>query len=122
MFTSVNFEGRWGAVGCIPIWYWPFVPCGMVRVNENTGEILRDPKSGLAIQCKPNEVGEVVGVIVKGDPLREFDGYTDERASSSKVAYNVLKKGDTVFRTGKICTRHTKIVIQFTHMKRNLKG
>lgn len=79
----------------------------MVRVNENTGEILRNPKTGLAIQCKANELGEMVGVIVKGDPLREFDGYTDDKASSGKIAYNVLHKGDTVFRTGNL-TQHIK--------------
>ncbi|CAL8118521.1 unnamed protein product [Orchesella dallaii] len=103
--TLINFEGKWGAVGCIPIWYWPFVPCGMVKINEVNGEILRDPKTGLGIQCKPNEVGEMIGVIVRGDPLREFDGYTDEDASHSKIAHNVLSKGDTVFRTGDLIVR-----------------
>jgi len=72
----------------------------MVKINETNGEILRDPKTGLGIQCQPNEVGEMIGVIVRGDPLREFDGYTDENASYSKIAHNVLRKGDTVFRTG----------------------
>lgn len=100
----VNFEGKVGAVGAIPIWYFPVVPCGMVRLDD-TGDILRDPKTGLAIQCKPNELGEMVGVIVKGDPLREFDGYTDENASHGKIAHNVLRKGDTVFRTSDLFKR-----------------
>ena len=46
------------------------------------------------------EPGELVGKIVKGNPVREFDGYLDSKASSKKVITNVFKKGDQAFSTG----------------------
>ena len=46
------------------------------------------------------EAGELVGRIVVGDPLRQFDGYVCKKASDKKVAYDVFKKGDMAFLTG----------------------
>ena len=46
------------------------------------------------------EPGELVGKIVKGDPLREFDGYANQSATSKKVANDVFTKGDQAFLTG----------------------
>ena len=42
-----------------------------------------------------------MGKIVKGDPLREFDGYVNKDATAKKIAKNVFSKGDTAFLTGK---------------------
>ena len=39
--------------------------------------------------------------FIKGDPLREFDGYVDKGATSKKIARNVFTKGDSAFLTGK---------------------
>lgn len=47
------------------------------------------------------EPGELVGKIVKGEPLREFDGYADPEATKKKLTYDVFKKGDCYFLTGK---------------------
>ncbi len=47
-----------------------------------------------------DEPGQLVGKIVKGDPLREFDGYVSKDATSKKLCRNVFHKGDTVFLTG----------------------
>ena len=46
------------------------------------------------------EPGQLVGKIIKGDPLREFDGYADKSATSKKVAQDVFGHGDTAFLTG----------------------
>ena len=43
-----------------------------------------------------------MGKIIKGDPLREFDGYADKSATSKKIANDVFDKGDTAFLTGNI--------------------
>ena len=61
------------------------------------------------IRCGPNEPGELVGKIVKGDPLREFDGYADKKATAKKIASNVFTKGDSAFLTGKSC-KHRRVV------------
>ena len=52
------------------------------------------------------EPGLLVGKIVKGRPLREFDGYANPEATKKKIAHNVVKKGDCYFLTGELfyCT------------------
>lgn len=47
------------------------------------------------------EPGELVGKIVKGDALREFDGYVNKQATDKKVCPDVFKKGDIAFLTGR---------------------
>jgi len=42
----------------------------------------------------------LVGKIVKGDPLRQFDGYVCKDATDKKVAADVFRKGDMAFLTG----------------------
>ena len=44
----------------------------------------------------------MVGKIIKGDPLREFDGYVNKEASQKKITYDVFEKGDKAFMTGEI--------------------
>lgn len=46
------------------------------------------------------EPGELVGKIVKGDALREFDGYVNKQATDKKVCSDVFRKGDQAFLTG----------------------
>lgn len=46
---------------------------------------VRDPKTGLCISCEIGEVGELLGLIDPGDPLREFKGYTSKEATEKKV-------------------------------------
>lgn len=41
-----------------------------------------------------------MALINPGEITRDFGGYTDPAASQKKVISNVLKKGDTYFRTG----------------------
>ena len=48
------------------------------------------------------EPGLLVGKIVKGQPLREFDGYANPEATKKKIAHNVFKKGDCYFLTGEL--------------------
>ena len=48
------------------------------------------------------EPGQLVGRIVKGQPMREFDGYANSEATKKKIAHNVFKKGDCYFLTGEL--------------------
>lgn len=64
-----------GAVGFISR-IMPFIyPVTLIKVDELTGEPIRDPRTGLVIRCRPNEDGELVGRIVDNHPVREFQGY-----------------------------------------------
>ena len=60
-----------------------------------------DVYSLVEVMLFTDEPGELVGKIVKGDPLREFDGYVNKEATSKKIAHNVFTKGDSAFLTGK---------------------
>ena len=46
------------------------------------------------------EPGLLVGKINQQDPLRRFDGYANQDATSKKIAHNVFKKGDTAYLSG----------------------
>ncbi|ESP05040.1 hypothetical protein LOTGIDRAFT_205996 [Lottia gigantea] len=97
----INFENKVGAVGFLTR-ILPFLyPVTLIRVNEQTGEPLRD-RNGLCIFAKPGEAGELVGKIVKGNPLREFDGYANKSASQKKIVYDVYRRGDSGFLTGDV--------------------
>ena len=53
---------------------------------------------GFCIPCEPNEPGEFIGRIVRGDPVKDFTGYRDDAATRKKVLFNVFKPGDAYFR------------------------
>lgn len=44
----------------------------------------------------------LVGQINQQDPLRRFDGYVSESATTKKIAYNVLRKGDQAYLSGTV--------------------
>ncbi|XP_069783473.1 long-chain fatty acid transport protein 1-like isoform X6 [Narcine bancroftii] len=76
-------------------------PIHLVKVNEDTMELVRGPE-GLCVPCKPGEPGQLVGRINQQDPLRRFDGYANESTTSEKIAYNVFTKGDCAYLTGDV--------------------
>jgi solute carrier family 27 fatty acid transporter 1/4 len=95
-----NIDSTVGSVGFVPRLLYPLVHFKIIRVNEQTGEIIRDPKTGLAIICKPNESGEFVGTIIRNHIYKDFQGYVGSASSEQKIARNIFKAGDTVFRSG----------------------
>lgn len=48
----------------------------------------------------PGEPGLLVGQINQQDPLRRFDGYISESATSKKIAHSVFRKGDSAYLSG----------------------
>jgi len=104
----VNVTGKEGACGFvsqilpIPLLNL-FYPVSIIRVNEETGEAIRDA-NGLCIPCGPGESGEFVGKIIEQDPTRAFDGYANKDASEKKIIRDVFKKGDAAFASGDLLT------------------
>jgi solute carrier family 27 fatty acid transporter 1/4 len=101
-----NIENQVGAVGFINVLFPEFIidkllPLKLIKVDEATGEPLRD-ESGFCIQCPPNEPGEFIGKVVRGDPVKDFQGYRDPEATKKKVLENVFGQGDLYFRSGDI--------------------
>jgi len=96
----LNFDDKIGACGFIPLLLKSLFPLAILKLDNN-GEPIRDPKTGLYVKCKSGEAGELVGQIEKGHPFRDFKGYAgDEKANAKKILADVLKKGDSAFRTG----------------------
>ncbi len=74
--------------------------CTLVEYDQGEGEVVRDPKTGLCIECAPGKPGEAIAEM-KGRAAGSFDGYLGEKEQSEKkLLRNVFRKGDCWFRTG----------------------
>lgn len=95
-----NLEQREGAVGRVPPFLAHRFPVALVRITQD-GAIARDPQ-GRAMRCAPDEIGELLGGLTKAAQPRanNFPGYTNEDATSRKLAHNVFTEHDVWFRTG----------------------
>lgn len=72
-----------------------FVP---VEIDYETGEIIKDPKSGFAKRSPYNQGGEI---LVKLTNKELFPGYwNNSEATEKKFITNVFKKGDLYYRSG----------------------
>uniref|UniRef100_A0A669D2Q0 Long-chain-fatty-acid--CoA ligase n=1 Tax=Oreochromis niloticus TaxID=8128 RepID=A0A669D2Q0_ORENI len=97
--SLLNIDGKVGACGFNSRILPNFYPIRLVRVQQDSKELLRDSQ-GLCIPCEPGEPGMLVGHINHTDPLRRFDGYADQDATKKKVARNVFKMGDSAYVSG----------------------
>ena len=89
-----------GACGIVPPGFGFVYPIGIYKYDMDTGELVRDERTGMCIPAAANEPGELLGLIKQNDPSRRFDGYTDDKATQKKIATNVKKAGDSYFRSG----------------------
>uniref|UniRef100_V9KLE9 Arachidonate--CoA ligase n=1 Tax=Callorhinchus milii TaxID=7868 RepID=V9KLE9_CALMI len=96
-----NLDGTVGACGFNSRILPNIYPIRLVKVNEDTMELIRGPE-GLCVPCKPGEPGQLVGRINQKDPLRRFDGYANESATHKKIAYSVFRKGDSAYLSGDV--------------------
>lgn len=73
----------------------------IVRRDFETGELVRDPKTGLCILAEVNEPGEVVAKVDTSGGILVRHSYLDnEPATLEKVAKDVLTPGDEYTRIG----------------------
>lgn len=73
----------------------------IARVDAITEDIYRDPKTGMCVECQPDESGEFLMLIDSSKPSGDFQGYADNpEATQKKIAVDVFKKGDKWFRSG----------------------
>lgn len=71
---AVNIDNTIGAVGFIPHWLMWMVPAALIKVDEETMEPIRDPKTGLCIPCDIDEPGEFVVVTAGVYEIVNFQG------------------------------------------------
>ncbi|KAK6369414.1 hypothetical protein LTS17_009757 [Exophiala oligosperma] len=73
----------------------------IVRTDLETGELLRDPKTGFCLETRPGEIGESICRVTP--PVQRRHDYVGEGgndATQKKVLRNVFEKGDEFFRLG----------------------
>ncbi|XP_068234587.1 long-chain fatty acid transport protein 1-like isoform X4 [Palaemon carinicauda] len=97
----INMDGKPGAVGFVSVLFPKVYPVALLKIDEETKEIVRD-SNGMCVKCQPGEAGEFIGKIVKNDPVRDFHGYADEKATAKKIVRDVFVKGDCAFLSGDI--------------------
>lgn len=84
---------------CIPFICRLIYPVTIIKVNQLTGEAIRDHR-GLCIRAQPGETGEIVGKIIEDDPSRAYPGYASDEATKKKIIRNVFRHGDCSFMSG----------------------
>jgi fatty-acyl-CoA synthase len=96
-----NFDRKPGAVGRIPWFVAHKFPTAIVRFDIEKEQLIRDAQ-GFCIRCEPNEVGEVIGKILKdaSKPSTRFEGYASQAETEKKILRDVFETGDAWFRTG----------------------
>ena len=105
LFNLAKTPRARGAIGHMGFIFKQLGLCTLLKYNPETGEIIRDSKTGFCIECAPGEVGEAVGEM-KGRAAGSFDGYLgDKEQSEKKLLRNVFRKGDCYFRTGDLLMR-----------------
>lgn len=77
----------------------------IVKVDLDTEQIVRDQKTGFAIECGAGEPGEILGKILgpEASPIKasNFDGYYgNKEATEKKIRRDVFEKGDAWMAMG----------------------
>ncbi|OQU96210.1 AMP-binding enzyme domain-containing protein isoform 1 [Cladophialophora immunda] len=86
----------------------------IVRTDIETGDILRDPKTGFCIEAQEGEIGESLCRIVPPVQRRhDYVGEGGKEATEKKVLRNVFKKGDEFFRLGDAMMKDQEGYISF---------
>ncbi|OAL34793.1 hypothetical protein AYO20_05988 [Fonsecaea nubica] len=86
----------------------------IIRADFETGEVLRDPKTGFCIKAKPGEVGEAISKIAP--PFQRRHDYVGEggaEATLKKSLRDVFEKGDEYLRFGDAMVMDHDGFIQF---------
>lgn len=99
-------------------------PIRLIKVNEETGELVRNLKTGLCVICKPGDVGEMVGTISDSDPMLRFEGYVNGSDTKKKIIRDVIQKGDYVFSSGDILywDKYGYLYFKVIYCKKQLKN
>uniref|UniRef100_A0A8C5BBD5 Long-chain-fatty-acid--CoA ligase n=1 Tax=Gadus morhua TaxID=8049 RepID=A0A8C5BBD5_GADMO len=97
--SLINIDGKVGACGFSSRILPNFYPIRLVRVQEDSMELIRNAQ-GLCVRCTPGEPGVLVGRIDQTDPLRRFDGYVDSESTAHKIAHSVFTAGDSAYVSG----------------------
>ena len=99
--SLMNRSGKPGSVGRP----YPFQhsQLKLARHDATTGDLARGA-DGFAIECAPDEPGELLGRTDRG--IMHYDGYANDKgATERKLVRGAFEKGDSWFRTGDLLKR-----------------
>ena len=94
--SFTNCEEMPGALGRVPAFLRDRFPVALIKVDPDTAEPERN-ESGRCLRVATGEPGEAIGSLSGG---ARFEGYTDPKATESKILYNAFVPGDRWYRTG----------------------
>ena len=94
--SFTNCEEMPGALGRVPAFLRDRFPVALIKVDLDTADPERDA-SGRCLRVATGEPGEAIGRLSGG---ARFDGYTDPKATESKILYDAFTPGDRWYRTG----------------------
>lgn len=84
-------------------------PARIIIMDIETNAVVRDPKTGLCIDVKPGEPGELVYKLDEKQIDTSYQGYFgNNKASTSKILRDVAVKGDAYFSTGDIMRKDSE--------------
>lgn len=104
--SVINLSNKTGAIGYVPRLLRAIAaPNRIIKYDVEADAIVRDPKTGFCLLCKPGEAGEFISKIDDAATTTatsggQFGGYTDPAATEKKIIRDVFEKGDKWFRTG----------------------
>ncbi|KAI9012415.1 hypothetical protein DFJ74DRAFT_683820 [Hyaloraphidium curvatum] len=102
MFNFWNKPGAVGFQGPLMRWINKAAYPRLIRIDPNTEQIVRDPKTGFCIECKPGEPGECVGRLINDNFLGY---YKNEEATNKKFLRDAFEPNDIWVRTGDLLMR-----------------
>jgi acyl-CoA synthetase (AMP-forming)/AMP-acid ligase II len=70
----------------------------LIRIDPETEQPFRDPKTGFCVRAKIGEPGEVIGRVRDRGTVTEYQG--NVKATDEKLLNNVFRKGDMFHRMG----------------------
>lgn len=108
----INTEGKESAIGFVSPLVSLIFPAKIFKFDTATEELIRDSK-GRCVECAAGESGEFLMRIESVGGIRNYQGYTDEKASSKKVTHNVVKQGDEWFRSGDLLRKDEEGFVYF---------
>ncbi|KAL5363142.1 hypothetical protein BJX96DRAFT_177811 [Aspergillus floccosus] len=86
----------------------------MVKIDVDTQEIIRDPKTGFARECPRGIPGETIHCVDPANPYAQFEGYyKNEEATNKRFIRDVFKKGDMWFRSGDMMRQDSNGCVYF---------
>ncbi len=99
--SLMNRRGRVGSVGRAA----PFTHAQLKLVQfDVTAQQPRRGADGFLVECKPGEVGELLGLVAQNTTM-SFDGYVNKADNEAKLLRNCFAAGDCYLRTGDLLRR-----------------